>query len=201
MQDYQPLIYAVVAALIFIGTFVAVAAISSTRKWVKANSAAIGNLSQIASGMVAIIGFTVVILQLHDNRQKAAQESLRAELADARRLYSTYSSAALQYPRLTRPDYEELVRDRYEYERYETFVAHMLYAYDDILNAVTETSNQEALSEWKAALKMDVRLHQRYLCQEYHGELWAQYRPALKRYVLEAEGDCKGQKPLPNLPP
>lgn len=200
MEDYQALIYAVAAGLVSIGAFAAFAVISPTRKWVQVNSAATGNLAQIASALAAIIGFAVVTVQLDDNRQKATAESLRAELADARRLYSSYSSAALQYPKLTRPDYEELVRDRYEFERYETFVAHMLYAYDDILNVVAKARDQEALSEWKATLKFDVRLHRRYLCQEYHGELWAQYRPALKRYVLEAEGDCKEQKPLPILP-
>jgi hypothetical protein len=200
MEDFEPVTYALGAALIFIGVFVALATIPNTREGVKAHSPITGNLSQIASALVAIIGFTVVILQLHDSRQKAALESMRAELADARHLYSTYLVAALQYPKFTLPDYEELAKDRYEFERYETFVSHMLYAYDDFLNATARSKDKEALSEWKATLKMDASPHRRYLCQIYNDEYWAQYRPALKQYVLEVEGDCARQKPIPNLP-
>jgi hypothetical protein len=202
MEEFEPLTYALLAALLFISVFVVLATIPRTREGVKTHSPITGNLSQIASSLVAIIGFTIVILQLHDSRQKAATESLRAELADARRLYSTYLVAALQYPKLTRPNYEDLVKDLYEYERYETFVSHMLYAYDDILNASAKTKDRdEALKEWKAALKADLGPHRQYLCQVYNDEYWTQFRPALKQYVLEVEGDCKQQKPLPHALP
>src|SRR3954454_23302692 len=84
-----------------------------------------GNVAQIASAVIAMIGFAVVIFQLNDNHRKSGAEAYRAELADARRNYATYSDAILRYPHLSDPDYAMLMRSHNEYLRYQAFVTHM----------------------------------------------------------------------------
>ena len=55
-----------------------------------------GNYAQIASAIFALVGFSIVILQIQENRNKTRQESYRAELADARRSYMAYTDSTLR---------------------------------------------------------------------------------------------------------
>jgi hypothetical protein len=150
-----------------------------------------GNLAQIASAVIALIGFAVVIFQLNDNRKKSDAEAYRAELADARRNYATYSDAILRYPHLSDPDYAILMRNHNEYLRYQAFVTHMIYAYDDILNVVRGGGDNEGLKEWLLAFQMDIRLHRRYLCHPADKRFTEMYRPFMQKLLKDAAGDCK----------
>ena len=150
-----------------------------------------GNLAQIASAVIALIGFAVVIFQLNDNRKKSEAEAYRAELADARRNYATYSDAILRYPHLSDPDYATLVRSRTEYLRYQAFVTHMIYAYDDILNVVRGGGDNEGLKEWLLGFQMDIRPHRRYLCHPADKRFTEMYRPFMRKLLKDATGDCK----------
>ena len=69
-----------------------------------------GNAAQIASAAVALIGFTAVVWQINETRNKNTEEASRGELADARKSYMSYSDATLKYPELTDPD-DALMRD------------------------------------------------------------------------------------------
>ena len=160
-----------------------------------------GNYAQIASAVIGAVGFALVILQLNENREKTANEVNRAELGDARRLYVTYSASSLQYPELAEPDYDVLMRNHWKYVRYKAFVAHMLWAYDDMLNAVEASDNKEGLKEWVASFEGDVQQHLRYICSDVDEKYLAQYRPELKTRLEQITKDrCKGQEPLVELP-
>lgn len=150
-----------------------------------------GNLAQIASAAIALIGFAVVIFQLNDNRKKSEAEAYRAELADARRNYAAYSDAVLRYPHLSDPDYATLMRSHNEYLRYQAFVSHMIYAYDDILNVVRGGSDNEGIKEWLTAFQMDIRPHRRYLCHPADKRFAETYRPFMQKLLKDAAGDCK----------
>jgi hypothetical protein len=150
-----------------------------------------GNLAQIASAVIALVGFAVVIFQLNDNRKKSEAEAYRAELADARRNYATYSDAVLRYPHLSDPDYAALMRNHNEYLRYQAFVSHIIYAYDDILNVVRGGGDNEGIKEWLTAFQMDIRPHRRYLCHPTDKRFTATYRPFMQKLLKDAAGDCK----------
>jgi hypothetical protein len=161
-----------------------------------------GNLAQIASAAIALVGFAVVIFQLNDNRKKSEAEAYRAELADARRNYATYSDAILRYPHLSDPDYAKLMRDHDGYLRYQAFVTHLIHAYDDILNVVRNGGDSEGIKEWLVPFQMDIRPHRRYLCHPADKRLAAMYRPFMQRLLKEAAGDCKDEPKLTEaLPP
>jgi len=159
-----------------------------------------GNLAQIASAVIALIGFAVVIFQLNDNRKKSDAEAYRAELADARRIYATYSDAILRYPHLSDPDYATLMHSHNEYLRYQAFVTHMIHAYDDILNVVRGGGDNEGLKEWLLAFQMDIRPHRRYLCNPADKRFADMYRPFMQNLLKEAAGDCKDVPELTEAP-
>jgi hypothetical protein len=150
-----------------------------------------GNAAQIASAVIALIGFAVIAFQLYDNRKKSDAEARRAELADARRNYATYSDAVLRYPHLSDPDYAALMRNHTEYLRYQAFITHLLHAYDDILTVVQGGGGSEGLKEWLVAFEMDVAPHRRYLCHPADKRFVAMYRPFMQKLLKDTIGDCK----------
>jgi hypothetical protein len=191
----------VTAACVLMAVLVVLACVPRFRKGWKDTSGAIGNAAQISSAIIAFFGFGLVIIQLTETRQKSANDALRAELGDARRLYVSYSASSLQYPELAEPNYNELMRDHWKYVRYKTYVAHMLWAYDDMLAAVQELQDHEALQEWVASFEADMKNHLRYVCQEVNDAYLSSYRPSLKRYLDRAKGEqCITQEPLEGIP-
>lgn len=166
-----------------------------------------GNWAQIASALfafvsmlVAIVGFTIVIRQMEDSRKKTADEAFRAELADARKIYVSYSEAALRYPYLTAPDFEMLMHNHNEYLRYQSFIGHMVYAYDDILNVVENSKEDGAKDEWLIAFRADIAPHRRYLCHPADANFVQMYRPTMQTLLKEAAGDCAEMEPLVESP-
>ena len=146
----------------------------------------------MVSAVVAAIGFTIVIVQLNDARQKTADEAYRAELADARRNYASYSELILRYPNLSAPNFQALLRDHDDWLRYQAFVANMVYAYDDILNVVEHSAEPGAKAEWRVAFNMDLEAHHRYLCQIDAKEprFFKSYRPAIQALLKESTSNC-----------
>jgi hypothetical protein len=194
MEEIWTYVLGCLGAALLLGLLVLVSLRTVRKRW---EPSVFGNAAQIASAIVGFIGFAVVVLQLHESRARASGEAYRAELADARRLYVSYSASALDHPELAEPDYESLLRDHLKYVRYKTFVAHMLWAYDDMLNVIQSGRDSEALREWVASFEADLQNHLRYVCQDVNDAYLRQYRPALKGYVLKAEaGGCKDQQPL-----
>jgi hypothetical protein len=153
-----------------------------------------GNFAQIASAVIAAIGFAGLIYEFNENQKKSAQDSYRAELADARRNYASYSDAILRYPYLSVPDYDFLMRNHNEWLRYQNFVAHMLYAYDDILNVVEYSEEKDAKKEWLLAFAIDIEPHRRYLCQVKDHRIFGMYRRSIQDLLEKTVSTCTDQE-------
>jgi hypothetical protein len=153
-----------------------------------------GNAAQLASACIAAIGFAVVIFQINETHRKADRDSIRLELGDARRLYLTYSEATLRYPELTHPDYAALAGNRVEFLRYRNFVTHMIYAYDDVLDAVGKYETPPDVKAWNAAFRGDVLPHRRYLCQ-LGPEFYNQYRADMEKHIRKLIEPCSAVAP------
>src|SRR4029078_12625228 len=123
-----------------------------------------GNVAQIASALVAVVGFSAVVWQINGASKKNTEEAYRAELADARKSYMSYSDATLKYPERTDPDYDALMRNHTEYRRYQNFVSHMLYACDEMLT-LAPVVDSVSEDEWTLAFELDLGPHHRYICQ------------------------------------
>src|SRR4029079_2826937 len=153
----------------------------------------VGNVAQVASAIVAFVGFSAVVWQINQTRNKNTEEAYRAELADARKVYMSYSDATLKYPELTNPDYDALMRDHTEYVRYQNFVSHMLYAYDEMLHLapVVDSVDEE---EWVLAFEIDLEPHHRYVCQLPDPRLIRTFRSAMQDRLNKARENCGDTK-------
>lgn len=111
-----------------------------------------GNTAQIVSALVSILGFAVVAMQVNLIRTNARE-------AAARQVYMSYSESALRYPNFVEPDVDRLhAGNPEEWIRYKSFVAHMLFAYDEIFVVYDDP-------EWHRSFEGDVRYHRRYICK------------------------------------
>jgi hypothetical protein len=158
-----------------------------------------GNWAQIASAVISAIGFAAVVYQIHESREKAAHDAIRAELGDARRLYLTYSNATLRYPDLTQPNYAVLVKNHTEFVRYQNFVSHMIYAYDDILNAVHQYEKPIDIEAWENSFKADVATHRRYLCQ-LDANFFSEFRLEMGTRIHKLVEPCEGFERVEEAP-
>jgi hypothetical protein len=108
------------------------------------------NWAQIISAVLAIFGFAVVAVQVNQLRANARE-------AAARQVYMSYSEARLRHPDLTEPDMAEIRADRVKYVLYRNFVAHMLFAYDEIFAVYDQ-------EEWRRSFEQEVKYHMDYIC-------------------------------------
>jgi hypothetical protein len=154
-----------------------------------------GNAAQIASALIALIGFSAVVWQINETHRKNTQENYRAELADARKVYMAYGEATLKYPELTDPDYDALMRNHVEYMRYQNFVSHMIYAYDEMLN-LAPLVDSVSETEWALAFDIDLAPHHRYICQMPDPRVIKTYRPAMQLRLEKLRQNCGDTKPL-----
>jgi hypothetical protein len=154
-----------------------------------------GNIAQICAAVVGLVGFSIVIMQIQENRNRTQQESYRAELADARRSYMAYTDSTLKYPELTDPDYDALLRNHNDYVRYQNFFLHMLYAYDEMLH-LAPLVNSVSETEWVLAFELDLEPHQRYVCRMPDPRIIKTYRPAMQARLEKARTRCAGTEPL-----
>ena len=170
--------------------------IKPTRPW----APWFGNWAQVSSALIAAVGFAIVIWQISESRQKSSDEAYRAELADARKTYMSYSESTLKYPQLSEPDYNDLMKNHIEYVRYQNFVSHMIYGYDEILNVIAAGGHQDEIDEWLTAFYIDIEPHQRYLCQVPDPRFFKSFRPGMQKRLKEAnEKNCKDVVPLVEL--
>jgi hypothetical protein len=134
------------------------------------------NWAQITSAWVGIIAIAGVAWQAYAIRQNFRESA-------ARQVYMSYSESILKYPEFTEPDFPELKKDPLKYVQYKSFVAHMLFAYDEIL-AVYDRP------EWRKSFEDDLKFHMAYLCNDTPPDYDALYFEGLRRLLKEARAKC-----------
>jgi hypothetical protein len=135
-----------------------------------------GNSAQIASAVVAAVALVFVAYQVWSIRTTA-------RIATARQVYMSYSESLLRYPNLAEPDLPKLRTDPEEWVRYKNFVAHMLFAYDEILGVYDEP-------EWRSSFAEEVRLHLPYICNDMPVALDATYFPKMRELLKAERAKC-----------
>lgn len=141
-----------------------------------------GNTAQIVSAVVAALALVFVAYQVWSIRATA-------RIATARQVYMSYSESLLRYPNLSEPDLPKLRADPEEWVRYKNFVAHMLFAYDEILGVYDEP-------EWRLSFAEEVKPHLAYICNDMPPALDATYFPKM-RELLKAERSKCATAPKP----
>jgi hypothetical protein len=143
----------------------------------------LGNVSQMVSALVAIIAVIFIsyqVRQLQLNSEALKESELRTA---ARQIYMSYSDASIRYPEFAKPDYAKIVVPL-EQIRYGFFVAHMLYAYDEMLKVFDNP-------EWKASFEYDLKQHLPYLCQLHDPAFFDQYFGKMRALLNEAQAKCE----------
>jgi len=135
-------------------------------------------ISTIALGIsAAFLG--VVYYQVSLVRQNA-------DRANARAVYMSYSQAALLYPEYAEPKLAQIKKNPLKFVQYKSYVAHMLFAYDEILAVESESP------EWLASLKSDLADHAALLCGENRQEYYAMYYPRMRQIIDDFKAQtCK----------
>jgi hypothetical protein len=111
-----------------------------------------GNLAQIGSAVVAIIGFGAIIFQVSEIRQNNRATA-------ARQIYLAYSDLNFRNPHFGIPDYQKIKADPLQLEQYKSFVSYLLYACGEAFYAF---GNQP---EWRKSCEYEIRVHLPFLCE------------------------------------
>jgi hypothetical protein len=136
-----------------------------------------GNNAQIASAVIALFGFVILIFQAW-----TIQKNFKATAA--RQVYMSYSESTLQTPELTEPDYPKLRDgDPKEFIRYKNFVSNMLFAYDEILGAYDEP-------EWRRAFNEEIAYHLPYLCTYTDQNYDLMFFPKMRETLRQVRSRC-----------
>ncbi len=136
-----------------------------------------GNNAQIASAVISLLGFGILIYQAW-----AIQNNFKATAA--RQVYMSYSELTLRNPELSEPDYPKLRDgDPKEFIRYKNFVSTMLFAYDEILGAYDEP-------EWRRAFNEEIVYHLPYLCTYTDPNYDLMFFPKMRERLKQVRGRC-----------
>jgi hypothetical protein len=120
-----------------------------------------GNWAQWVSAIVACVALASFFLQLNAIRNNSRE-------ANARQLYSGYMDAGLRYPEFLKPDYAAIKTNETRLAQYRWFVQYLLFAYDEVFNALGEDG-------WLQAFRSELRPHLPLLCDLGRENILAQY--------------------------
>jgi len=134
------------------------------------------NWAQIISAIVAVFGFGVVALQVNLLRSNARE-------AAARQVYMSYSEAQLRHPDLSEPDMAAIRADRLKFVMYKNFVAHMLFAYDEIFSIYDQV-------EWHRSFAQEVKYHMDYICSDMTAEDDATHFERMRAVLADLRKSC-----------
>ncbi len=110
-----------------------------------------GNASQIGSALAAIGALAFIAWQV-------SQIEVNGRKANARQVYLAYSNAGLQYPEYLRPaDYGAIRQNAVKFEQYKWYVAMMIYAYDEMIDAAHDEG-------WIKSFDYELPDHMALLC-------------------------------------
>jgi hypothetical protein len=134
------------------------------------------NRAQITSAWVGVVAVLGVAWQAYAIRQNFNETA-------ARQVYMSYSESILKYPEFTDPDLAELRKDRVKYIQYKNYVAHMLFAYDEIFAVYDKP-------EWRRSFEDDLKYQMPYLCSEAPADYDAIYSAKLRGLLKDARAKC-----------
>jgi hypothetical protein len=105
--------------------------------------------------------------------------------AKAKELYLSHCDIALLHPRLSDPvelDMGALTvgGSKQEFERYEWYVARLVYTLDECLRLVPD-------GEWEAVAKTQLGAHRAYLCSDYYAKqgYCGHYSPRMRALICQ----------------
>src|ERR1700687_5878306 len=130
------------------------------------------NWAQIASAVIALLGFVVVSFQVY-------YISRNFNIASARQVYMSYSETGLRHPEFVEPDLAKLKADPEKYVQYKNFVSHMLFAYDEIFAVYDDP-------EWHYSFNTDIKYHMQYICKDMNMADDETYFPKIRKVLKEA---------------
>lgn len=153
-------------------------------RWLWDNSA---TLATIAMGVAAVVALIYAHVQISDSRKAERR-------ANANELWRETLRLAFDNPKLSDPslnttafDYEALTidGDPEMFQKYEMFV-------DTVLNASEEILEGSPTPEWDAAVRMQLKLHRKYLLSPHVKEsgYLAQYTPKFRAYMQDVLKDA-----------
>ena len=143
----------------------------------------LGNASQMVSAIVAIIAVVFISYQVRQLQRNSEALKESEQRTAARQVYMSYSEASIRYPEFAKPNYAKIV-EPLEQVRYGFFVAHMLFAYDEMLKLFDDP-------EWRASFEYDLKLHLPYICQLNDPAFFDQYFGKMRALLNEAKAKCE----------
>jgi hypothetical protein len=142
----------------------------------QANKRPKSNWAQITSAWVAVIAIVGIAWQAYAIRKNFNESA-------ARQVYMSYSEAALRHPELVEPDLGKLKSTPTNYVLYKSFVAHMLFAYDEIFRVYDEP-------EWHRSFETDVKHHMQYICNDMQRSDDETYFDKMRTILKETRKAC-----------
>jgi hypothetical protein len=114
-----------------------------------------GNLAQIGSAVVAMIGFGAIVLQFQEVRNNNRSSG-------ARQVYLAYTDLNFRNPQFGVPDYSKLkLGDPVVFEQYKSFVSYLLYACSEVMHAFPKEP------EWRLSCAYEVKVQLPFLCETF----------------------------------
>jgi hypothetical protein len=114
-----------------------------------------GNGAQIASALVALIGFGAIVIQVGEIRQNNRASA-------ARQVYLAYADLNFRFPQFGAPDYDKLkAGDPVMFEQYRSFVSYLLYACSEVMSAFAKQP------EWRLSCEYEVKVQLPFLCETF----------------------------------
>jgi hypothetical protein len=129
------------------------------------------NWAQIVSAVVAIIALGGISWQVENSNHNAQRSA-------ARRVFMSYNEAALKYPEFDEPNLTEIKKDKLRFIQYQEYVAHMLFAYDEVLSV-------DDVPAWRKTLEHDLKFHKTFLCEKISESFNEVFFPKMQELLNE----------------
>ncbi|MDI4232363.1 hypothetical protein AAFX91_11780 [Bradyrhizobium sp. 31Argb] len=134
------------------------------------------NWAQIASAVIAGFAFVIVVAQVYFISKNFKEVA-------ARQVYMSYSESALRHPEYAEPDLLEIKADRKKLAQYKNYVAHLLFAYDEMLEAYDKP-------EWRKSFDEEIKYHRQYICEDMPPTLDEIYFENMRKLLREIRAKC-----------
>jgi hypothetical protein len=142
--------------------------------------------AQIAANIATTVGVVGVFIAYRQFREGARGQRQAMAIS----AWQQYLELALEHPELSLPSSRkvEFAFDSEEYNRYRWFVASMLFAAEQVLDAHPDDS------AWRTTIKTQLMHHQVYVCRDGFGGSY--YPSELISLISEVRAEIKSMAPV-----